>query len=272
MPPRGAAGDPGPAGAHHHTCGDPEPSVPIALHGERRNVTLRLHDVIPQGAGPRALDLVEIAAVTLMTDIGVRRGENEAWVRDLSIRAPVRDPAFWEQRAGALERIVHFLTGDNVSLTFAPREPVESAAAQCPAPEVDGGCLLPGGVDSSGGAAALLKANRRPALVSHSAGNPSVDEAQRHVAASLGRTFDCTPTRLEVFLAPSRVQNPAAPFPAEEEREPSQRSRAFVFLAAAVAAADAVGVEEVYAFENGVLACHLPPTRARVGSLSTRSN
>jgi 7-cyano-7-deazaguanine synthase in queuosine biosynthesis len=215
---------------------------------------------------------VEIAAVTLMTDIGVRRGENEAWVRDLTIHAPVRAPAFWEQRAGAVERIVHFLTGDNVRLTFAPRGPGERAAAQPPRPDVDCVCLLSGGVDSFGGAAALLKANRWPALISHSSGSPSVDEAQRQVAASLGRTFDCTPVRLQVCLAPSRVQNPAAPFPAEDAREPSQRSRAFLFLAAGVAVADAVGVEEVYAFENGVLACHLPPTRARIGSLSTRSN
>ena len=272
MLPSSAAGGPARASQHPQASENPEPSLAIDIDTNRRNVTLRPHELIAQRAGPRALDLLRIAAVTLMTDIGVRRGENEAWTRDLSIHAPVGEPPLWDHHREELRRIIHFLTGDNISLSFSRQPPAEPAESALPVPDVDCVCLLSGGIDSFAGAAALLKANRRPALVSHSSGSPSVDGAQRRVTEALARAFDRTLTRLDVFLGPSRVCDPVAPFPPEDEREPSQRSRSFLFLAAAVAAADATEAEEVYAFENGVLASHLPATRARIGSLSTRSN
>ncbi len=272
MPARSAAGAPPQSSEHPRALGNSEPSLTIELHSEQRNVTLRPHELIAERASPRALDLLEIAAVTLMTDIGLRRGENEAWLRDLSICVPVRDPPFWQQCSGELERIVHFLTGDNVGFSFCARPAAKPAKAKPEIPDVDCVCLLSGGIDSFAGAAALLKANRRPLLVSHSSGSPSVDGAQREVTSSLARAFGATLTRVDVFLGPSRVREPATPFPAEDDREPSQRSRAFLFLAAAIAAADAAGLDEVCAFENGILASHLPATRARIGSLSTRGN
>jgi len=256
----------------HQARGSSEPSLRIDLEGPRRNVALQSGELIAQHASPRALDLLQIGAVTLMTDIGVRRGKNEAWVRDLNLHVRTRDPLFWQHRTSELERIVHFLTGDNVSFTFSSRPVAQPTKTTLEVPDVDCVCLLSGGVDSFAGAAALLKAGRRPLLVSHSSGSPSVDEAQRQVVASSSRAFGCTLTHVDVFLGPSGVCDPEFAFPDEDEMEASQRSKALFFLAMAVAAADAAGVEEVYAFENGILACHLPLTRARIGSLSTRCN
>jgi 7-cyano-7-deazaguanine synthase in queuosine biosynthesis len=274
MPHRGAAGEAADPAAHPPASADPDSWLSIDLHTERRNVTLRPHKLIAHRASARALDLLDIAAVTLMTDIAVRRGVNEAWVRDLDIRVAVREPGYWEELAEQLERIVHFLTGDNIRFAFARRPEREpgAAAGQGEAPDADCVCLLSGGIDSFAGASALLKANRLPLFVSHASGSPSVDEAQRQVIGALGALFSRELTRLDLFLGASRLRDPESPFPTEEEREPSQRSRSFFFLAAAVAAADAAGVEEIYACENGILASHLPPTRARIGSLSTRSN
>ncbi|MFQ6131931.1 MAG: 7-cyano-7-deazaguanine synthase [Armatimonadota bacterium] len=244
----------------------------LDLHSARRNLTLNLDPLVPSLC-PRTHDLVELAAAVYAADIVVPRGRNEAWVRDLEILMPVRELEFWRAHQRVAELLLHELTGDNVALHFGshegpwegdPRGGAEVGPADCVS-------LLSGGLDSFAGAAALLKTGRQPLLVSHAPGSPTIEGAQRSVVAALRGGFRGSWEHLSLYCGPSRVAEPSADLPRLADREPSQRARSFLFMALAAAAAEASGAGEMYVFENGILAMNVPMSRARVGSMSTRT-
>jgi len=253
-------------------AGYAEPDLRLELHGDRRNLTLGLEALAVGPQTPTALlDLLEIAAAIYATDGALPRGRNERWTRDWRLLIAVREPTLWRQQSPALHFLVYFLTRDRVRLDFAPAELPPPAARPAEPPEADCVALLSGGLDSLAGAVALLRTGRRPWLISVHTGNPTVEAAQRSARAALARLAERPLPHATLTFQPSRVSQPRFPFPPLEEREPSQRARSLLFLAAATAAAHALGVPEVYVFENGLLAAHVPLTAARVGSFSTRT-
>jgi len=118
--------------------------------------------------------------------------------------------------------------------------------------------LLSGGLDSFCGA--ILADPRAQRLLLSHADNTIVKGAQN---------------RANAWLAAHRPP----PFPAYRvtvtqrgpKREPSSRSRSFLFLSLAVAAADAVGATRVEVPENGFTSLNPPLASNRGGALSTRS-
>ncbi len=61
-------------------------------------------------------------------------------------------------------------------------------------------------------------------------------------------------------------------FPSDEEREPSQRTRSFLFMTIAAISARRTGIRELLLIgENGQMAIHLPLTPARIGAFSTHT-
>lgn len=243
----------------------------LTWDGPRRNLLRNLHGLyqfLPRSPSPLAQDLLDIATTVYGADLGVPRGRNEDWVRHLELLAPVREPDFWQDRAGELSYLLYVLTRDSFHFTFAPR-----AAEVAPEPtgatprDADAVCLLSGGIDSLAGALMLQHTGRRPLLVCHQSGNPTVLQAQGHAAKLLATVAPGQAAMGSVRLLPDG-RGPEGP---ATEREPSQRSRAFLFTSLALAAADALGVGEAYIPENGILTMALPLAAARVGGLSTRS-
>ncbi len=247
----------------------------IEFHSPRRNVTLDLEAFereIGVSVGPLASDLVELAAVVLMADLACRRGRNEHWTRQFEILVPMRQPDAWEAQRPHIEAMLGFLTGDNIRLTFVARDSTNnkpSTIVRTSLAPPDCIALLSGGLDSLAGALLLLAAGRRPLFVMHRDLNPRVAAAQRHVISIVNARGASGVARIS--LHPSGVHRPRHPFPRDGEREPSQRSRSFFFLAAAVAAAEALGLREIFLFENGIIARNIPLSPARIGSLSTRT-
>ena len=245
----------------------------LDLHGERRNLTLSA-DALGLGTDvPAAVwDLLEIAALICATDWALPRGRNEAWTRRWRLALSAREPERWRDRLDRLLFIVYFLTRDRVELDVsgAPLPPLTSAPSQ-PPPDADCVALLSGGIDSLAGGVALLRTGRRPWLISVTAGNPTVEAAQRAARSALDRLADRPLPHATITFQASRVQTPRFPFPPLADREPSQRARSLMFLAAATAAAWALKAEDVFVFENGPLAAHVPLTLARIGSFSTRT-
>jgi hypothetical protein len=245
----------------------------LALDSETpgRNVTLGPKAFLAS-LPARTLDLVNISAAVYLADLTVRRREEASWVRSFGLEVAVSDEGFWRKRQGTLGYLLYVLMGDNVSLRFVAGERQDAAAARRDVPsEVDSVSLLSGGLDSLGGGVVLARTGRRPWFVSHSSRCPTIDKAQRRCETALAALWSAAPRRLVVTLAPSRVRKPAQPFPEEGEREPSQRGRSLLFLAAAAGAADLAGVEELYMFENGIISTNLPLSPARLGSMSTRT-
>ena len=272
-------------------AGFAEADLTLDLASPQRNLTLSLGP-LAGCLSTRCRDLVELAAAVYAADIAVPRGTNEAWVRDLELFIPVRDPDFWRAQQPATEALLYELTADNIALRFgllreraAQRVQAgeQDAAGRQPVGRADCVSLLSGGLDSFAGAVVLLRTGRQPLFVSHAPGSPTIEGAQRQVAAALRQRFPGPWQHLSLRCAPARRKAPppaggssapaqsGAGFPELPDREPSQRSRSFLFMALATAAAEVSGAGELYVFENGILTVNIPMSPARVGSLSTRT-
>lgn len=244
--------------------------------GPERNATRNLQplrDLLPGAAPPLAEDLLDIATAVYLADVGVPRGANEHWVRSLELTVPVREPAFWRERAADLSGLLYVLTRDRVHFVFAPLagEPAPGPAAGAAPFAADCVSLLSGGLDSLAGAVLLLRTGRQPLLVSHQSGNPTIAASQTAVREMLTHVQPAGFAQAATRLVAGGRAAAALPFPPPNQREVTQRSRAFLFMATGVLAAAAQGLREVYAFENGVLTVAVPLAGSRIGGQSTRS-
>ncbi len=235
-----------------------------------------LQQHLPAPLSPLAEDFIDVATAVYLTDIAVPRGRNERWVRDIEVLLAVRRVDFWESVGGQLLRLVQTLTGDNFRFTFYPRaQRADSNKSpqdeSCTDDSPDCVCLLSGGLDSLAGAVMLLRAGRRPHLVMHYSGNPTVRAAQDYVQQLLAGNWSERSRFSGVHIAPDLRRPEALPYPEPDQREASRRVRSLLYMTLAAVAATAAGLAEVYLGENGVLTAALPLTVARSGSLSTRS-
>jgi len=268
------------------THGDPERLQPqpladadgpqlLAWSSEARNATRdisHLRAIARVPLPPVLEDLLDIATAVFLADIAAPRGMHDEWTRAMAIEVPVSMPDFWKDEAPLLSHLLYTLTRDSIEigLTHRPRSEREDPVGARPV-DVDCVCLLSGGLDSLAGAAMLLRAGRRPLLVSHQSGNPTVESAQKQVVAALHRLWPGKAVWVGVRVSPARPGPRSLPFPPPQARESSRRARAILIMAIGVVAAHMTALEELYMAENGILTAALPLSVARSGSLSTRS-
>jgi hypothetical protein len=67
---------------------------------------------------PLCLDLLDIVTALYISDIAVRRGEREAWTRNIELLLPVREVGFWNEAEADLQGLLYALTRDNFGFTF----------------------------------------------------------------------------------------------------------------------------------------------------------
>ena len=214
--------------------------------------------------GPRELDWIETLLHLYAIDLACERGDGDLqWGRSITAYVPVRDPDYWSTQASTIESIFGDFTYDQLRLYFEPDpEPSPPPRQSSDAfPSFDCVALVSGGVDSFVGAAKLQSEGRTPLGVSHAAAG-SISSAQSSVTEALCNVGGPI-TRVGIT---ARKHGPTFPTP-----EPSQRSRSFMFLAAALLVAAVEDRSDVFINENGIMAIHLPMTSARLGSLSTHT-
>ncbi len=241
---------------------------------DRRNAVLDCTDLpLPAGESEDlALDLLDVTTAVYLADLAVRRGENEAWVREIELVLAVRELDFWTGQEPALARLLQRMTGDSFRFRFYPRAEEDTPLASGePWLHTDGICLLSGGLDSAAAAAMLLRTERCPRLVMHRSGNPTVAQAQDRVTQTFADKWPDQFCLSQVRLAPSSHRTGALPFPAPAERETSRRCRSLLFMTLGALAARAEGVDEVYLCDNCLLTSALPLSEARSGSFTTHS-
>jgi 7-cyano-7-deazaguanine synthase in queuosine biosynthesis len=173
-----------------------------------------------------------------------------------------------------LQHLIYALSRDAFRLRLRQAQSVPDADRKRqarPAFEPDCVCMLSGGLDSLAGAVMLQETGRHPLYVLHRSGNPAVHTAQQHVLGAVQTHWAGDSRAWPCAIGPAPRGARAFDYPPPEEREPSRRCRSLLYMALALAAAEAVGVEDVYMPENGVLTAGLPATPARAGSLSTHS-
>lgn len=246
----------------------PAPTVLLDWMGNGPTIQQRQNLTTHLDPPATAVDFLRFAGAVFCIDkLAPRLG---TWTRTLSLDLSARDVDRWAATAPLLADTLSFLSGDKWDVAVRPSS--EPAVEPSPPPAaVDGVCLFSGGLDSFAGAVDLLARGQRVCLVAHYEGGQA-PKTQEHLARVLRRTFgrDRVVFR-HIFLRPAPPSNlQARRLP--EARESSTRTRSILFLAAGLVVAAGYGPDVPLVIpENGFIGINVPLTRARTGSLSTRT-
>ena len=227
---------------------------------------------------PRSMDLLTIAAGVYAVDRAVKRkasDRNETGIRSLRLNFAVHDLPFWQRAdiSEAVTQILCFLTDENWSLTFkrAAAEPLSTdrqSRMDFPLnPRPGRIALFSGGLNSAAGLASRVLMGEGDYLLltvghHHRLRRQCADQIQQ-LSHQTG-----TPRQLHATLV---VRQSGGVARRMSHQEGSQRSRGFLFTAAAGVVAQACNVGDIEVFENGVGAINLPVMAGMLsGGMATR--
>lgn len=219
------------------------------------NITAGLSE-FPKGRRANR-DFLRLAVLVFLVDRTRRRPKQ--WARELSLDVPMERPKAWIPHAGALERMLGFLTGDRWNLQFHYAKRPHGSPSAAPCPIADNYMLLSGGADSLTGAL-LLADPIRTCLISHSA------VGQHDVVDALGNLRGHRPTHFVRYVKRKKTDTAGKHF--GDER--SSRSRSLLFFALGLLAGSA-GKAPLLVPENGFASLNPPMAPERSSSLSTRT-
>lgn len=218
-----------------------------------------------------AQDLIEIGVYLHQSDRLVER-DLDSWSRSLDYHVAVSDVDRWESLAPLLGTISSFISGDQIRFNFHPRRHKPAWSSKIPKPQIapSSVTLYSGGMDSSAGLSELLKRGIQTLAVTQYS-NRLQDRAD--LLEDLGRVSGGTTPLIAFRVAPRRTRVlPYRGLQASQLRdvESTWRLRTFLYLALAGATADALHVNRILMFENGILAHNLPFDPFVIGARSTR--
>ena len=216
-------------------------------------------------------DMIDLAvAVYIADELVPCEKTRDGWTRDFDYHMPVKNPSAWESCTGKLRRTLMHLSGDSNTFTWAERSnlPLIGKHRAGVPRGFDAVCLFSGGIDSLLGAYRLISEGKKVLLVGHQADGTTAD-AQKKLANILRQHFPTRTALIQCRVSRSSIDEPRFPLP--DKVEETHRPRSFLFLALAVAIANAARVKEIYIPENGLIALNSPLQISRVGSLSTRT-
>jgi 7-cyano-7-deazaguanine synthase in queuosine biosynthesis len=248
--------------------------VVLQVGQSQGNITLAPHHSRAERVplSPLAQDLVEIGAYLHQSDRLVER-DLERWSRTFDYYVAVSDVDRWRELAPLLGRIASFISGDRIQFHMQPKRHGSTWTPEIPKPEgaASSVTLYSGGLDSSSGLSTLLAAGGQTVAVTQYS-NRLEDRASllRDLARAGGGevpllAFRVVPRRTQVV--PVNGGPPPAPL---RDVENTWRLRTFLYLALAGAVADALGIDHILMFENGILAHNLPFDPYVIGARSTR--
>ena len=220
------------------------------------------------GASPSAtvVDLLYAAMSVYAADLCIpRQCADDAWTRDIRLHLAVADVATWQPVLPLLAEMLGFLSGDDWELCVHSHSRYAPPAARVPLLDdrPNAVALFSGGLDSLVGAIDLLAQGRRVEFVGQYGPDPLPREFQRRVWGGLPEELRKRGTRLAFHIQPPVIPG---------QYDKTMRCRSFLFLALGLAVADALSADcPLYVAENGFISLNVPLTRARMGSLSTRT-
>ncbi len=217
------------------------------------------------------IDVLVVAAAIYACDLAFKRGERENFTREIRLTVPVVNLHAFERVRDDLQYLLYVLSNDCWSLIFTPANGQPEGVTQ--RQSVDGRCLLfSGGLDSLSASLELIEefGADKILLCSHQTANPITKASQDGLAACLRNHFGADPVRLVVRTGGRNLND--WNFPADNDREDTQRTRSFMFSTIAALAARRKGIGKVVTVaENGQMAIHLPLSAARIGAFSTHT-
>jgi 7-cyano-7-deazaguanine synthase in queuosine biosynthesis len=202
----------------------------------------------------------------------VKRGEREQITRSIHLRIPVVNLATFSAARDDLVYALYTLSHDAWDITFIQKPGNPEASRSWQGSQEGKVLLFSGGLDALSGAIHLGDAGKPVFLISHVTANQAVSAAQDWLSEYVDRQYPNLFTR-HAFRIGARSQ-PAKgfPFPSDQLREDSQRTRSLLFLVIAALVARRKGVSDVVVIaENGQMAIHLPLSSARISAFSTHT-
>jgi hypothetical protein len=235
--------------------------------GSQPDVKIRIENVskvFQQQLTPRLVDLLEIAAYVYAADCATKRGEKwtdedstEPWGRDFAFVIAVREPDFWGSNAisSQLIEVLNFLSNDRYSFTFVPlkldRQQQEYFGFGDPKDwafhQPDRVVMFSGGLDSLAGAVETARNGGKLVLVSHRPVT-TLGSRQKKLFNELKREFPGQLIHVPVWINKTVGLG----------REPTQRTRSFLYAALGTVVAEPVQAGGVRFFENGIVSLNLP--------------
>lgn len=193
---------------------------------------------------PFAADLVTVALSCYSADRITKRSSD--WSRQLRLRIALHHPDPWISARDALEAYLGILTDDAWTFEFVGgrrRRVSEQQGTLFPVDLEGAGsvALFSGGLDSLAGAALWLARGAAPLVLVGARSSRVIGRDQHAVASELRRLFGQRVIELGI---PLELRNALS-------RESTQRTRGFLFLSFATAAALTAKAGEVVVFENG---------------------
>lgn len=274
---------------HYVICGEAAPRVPetakaVRLHlygaDDKGKITLRINELqeeLFKEVPARFRDLLEIAAYVYTADQAIVRGARDCdtfgshWRRDLRFHVPVRDLDFWQaaEVRACLAETLGFLSDDHYTFEFIKlreQDPFQRLMNFNRDGELLGFpeqvVMYSGGLDSLGGAVEeAVNQRRRVVLVNHRA-TPKLDKRYALLRNLISaKAPNNPPAHVRVTMHKKKWMN----------REHTQRSRSFLYVAIGATIAEMLGQSSVRFYENGVISLNLPLCAQVVGGKATRT-
>jgi hypothetical protein len=248
--------------------------------GSGAKVNIRFENVAKvfnKHLSPRLVDLLEIASYVFSADCATSRGSEwtdesstEPWSRDFAFVIPVREPTFWNtsEHRCLITEILSFLSNDKYSFTFVPLEHDRPDQQYLEFGELEDWLfynpervvMFSGGLDSLAGAVETARGGANVVLVSHRPVS-TLDSRQRKLFAELQKEFPKNLMHIPVWI------NKAEKF----GREPTQRTRSFLYSALGTVVAQSIRAGGVRFFENGVVSLNLPVADEAIRARASRT-
>jgi hypothetical protein len=231
----------------------------------------------------RVSDLLDVAVAIYIADrLALRqihtdpRKPQDRWHRRIHLVIPLRYPDRWRRRevVALLRDLLAFLTDDSWSFEFTQRvhDPRRSEApllCSLPISPSSAVVLQSGGLDSLLGLIDLVANARVKSIVPVTVvTNSRVRRATAAITDEVRKVLtsaepDLLPAQLRIGI--SGIGRP------KDDREPTQRARGVLFLAAGVGAAVLAGSDRLHVCENGVGALSLAMTGDHWGARATKA-
>ena len=236
----------------------------------------RLSRAFCQALPANLADLLDIVMAVYAADRRSRRDfkRSASGQRRISVRIALRNPDLWANRemAHKLGEVLYWLSEDEWSLEFTGRQTAPSAAESDrflfklpPDPPITVS-LFSGGLDSLAGLVAYAKEGSGGSRVLVSGYTHDRLAHQQRLQVDFIRSAW---RRDGLFKEADGIRHVAVPFGIRKPRgyreEPSQRTRALVFLVLGVATALQAGTDTLWVFENGIGALNLPLNETQLG-------
>lgn len=236
----------------------------------------RLSRAFCQAVPAKLADLLDIVMAVYAADRRSRRDFKRAasGQRSIRVRIGVRNPGLWatEEMAHKLSELLYWLSEDEWSLEFTGRVTAPSSAEsdrflfQLPPDPPVTVSLFSGGLDSLAGLAASTRKSSGGSRILVSGYTHERLAHQQRLQVGIIRSAWKHDGHLE---GAADVRHLAVPFGIRKPRgyreEPSQRTRALVFLALGVTTALQAGTDTLWVYENGIGALNLPLNETQLG-------